>query len=90
MLQPELAKLNRDWVIEARDGLNDADRRASATTALRAMVEGMIVLTPEGDALAIPSKGDFGGDAGGCCKSAIRFHGLETERAPVRREASRT
>ena len=53
-----MGKLYRDWVIEARDGLNDADRRAGATTALRAMVE-EIVLTPEGETLGIVLKGDL-------------------------------
>ena len=31
-----MGKLYRDWVIEARDGLNDTDRRAGANEALRA------------------------------------------------------
>jgi site-specific DNA recombinase len=58
LLHPEMGKLYRDWVIEARDGLNDADRRADATTALRGMVE-EIVFTPEGGTLAIVLKGDL-------------------------------
>jgi site-specific DNA recombinase len=58
LLHPEMGKLYRDWVIEARDGLNDADRRADATAALRGMVE-EIVFTPEGDTLAIVLKGDL-------------------------------
>ncbi len=31
LLHPNMGKLYREWVIEARDGLNDADRRAGAT-----------------------------------------------------------
>ena len=58
LLHPEMGRLYRDWVIEARDGLNDIDRRAGATTALRAMVE-EIVLTPEGETLSILVKGDL-------------------------------
>jgi DNA invertase Pin-like site-specific DNA recombinase len=58
LLHPEMGKLYRDWVIEARDGLNDADRRTGATAALRAMVE-EIVLTPEGEQLGIVLKGDL-------------------------------
>lgn len=58
LLHPDMGKLYRDWVIEARDGLNDADRRAGATEALRTMVE-EIVLTPEGDKLGILLKGDL-------------------------------
>jgi hypothetical protein len=53
-----MGKTYRDWVIEARDGFNDADRRAGATAALRAMVE-EIVLTPEGNELGIVLKGDL-------------------------------
>ena len=51
-----MGKIYRDWMIEARDGLNDADRRGGATAALRAMVE-EIVLTPEADGLGIVLKG---------------------------------
>ena len=48
------------WIVtdEARDGLRDPDRRMEAMTALRAMVE-EIVLTPDGDALGIVLKGDL-------------------------------
>jgi hypothetical protein len=53
-----MGKLYRDWVIEAKDGLNDADRRAGAVVALRAMVE-EIVVTPDGDKLGIVLKGDL-------------------------------
>lgn len=53
-----MGKLYRDRVIEARDGLNDADRRADATAALRGMVE-EILFTPEGETLAIVLKGDL-------------------------------
>jgi hypothetical protein len=58
LLHPEMGKLYRDWVIEARDGLNDADRRADATAALRGMVE-EILFTPDGETLAIVLKGDL-------------------------------
>ena len=58
LLHPEMGKLYRDWVIEARDGLSDADRRAGATAALRAMVE-EIVPTPQGETLGIVLKGDL-------------------------------
>ena len=58
LLHPEMGKLYRDWVIEARDGFRDPDCRTEAMTALRAMVE-EIVLTPEGDALGIVLKGDL-------------------------------
>ena len=58
LLHPGMGKLYREWVIEARDGLRDVNRRSDAMTALRAMVE-RIVLTPEGDALAIRLEGDL-------------------------------
>lgn len=58
LLHPEMGKLYRDWVIEARDGLNDVDRRADATAALRGMVE-EIVFTPEGGTLGIVLKGNL-------------------------------
>ncbi len=58
LLHPEMGKLYRDWVIDARDGLRDPDRRTDATTALRAMVE-EIVLTPEAGTLGIVLKGDL-------------------------------
>ena len=48
----------RHWVMEARDGLHDPDRRQDAVTALRAMVD-EIVLTPQGDELGILLKGDL-------------------------------
>ena len=57
LLHPEIGKLYRDWVIDARNGLRDPDHRTEATTALRAMVE-EIVLTPEAGKLAIVLKGD--------------------------------
>ena len=46
LLHPEMGKLYREWVIDARDSLCDPNRRTDAMTALRAMVE-EIVLTPE-------------------------------------------
>ena len=55
-----MGKLYRDWVIDARNGLRDPDRRTEAMTALRAMVE-EIVLTPEAGKLAIVLKGDLAG-----------------------------
>ncbi len=58
LLHPEMGKLYRDWVIDARDGLRHADRRSGAMTALRKMVE-EIVLTPEGETLGIVLKGDL-------------------------------
>ena len=36
----------RDWVLEARDALGDADRGAEAVNALRAMVQ-EITITPK-------------------------------------------
>ena len=59
LLHPEMGKQYRDWVIQARDRLSDEARRVGAIAALRQMVEG-IVLTPEGDRLAIELKGDLG------------------------------
>ncbi len=47
--------LNGELVRCARDGLNDADRRAGATEALRAMVD-EIVPTPSDDKLEIVLK----------------------------------
>ena len=58
LLHPEMGKLYRDWVIDARDGLRDPDRRTDAMTALRAMVE-EIVLTPAQGKLGIVLKGDL-------------------------------
>ena len=58
LLHPEMGKLYREWVIDARNGLRDADRRTAAMTALRAMVE-EIVLTPEQGTLGIVLKGDL-------------------------------
>ncbi len=59
LLHPNMGTLYRDWVIEARDGLGDPERRPDATTALRAMVE-EIVLTPQDDGrLNILLKGDL-------------------------------
>jgi hypothetical protein len=50
-----MGKVSREWVIEARDGLRGPDRRTEAMTALRAMVE-EIVLTPEAGELGIVLK----------------------------------
>ena len=50
LLHPEMSKFYRNWVIEARDGLNDADRRAGAIAALGAMVE-EIAIMPQGETL---------------------------------------
>lgn len=47
LLHPGMGKLYPEWVVEARDGLRDADRRSDAMAALRSMVE-RIVLTPRG------------------------------------------
>ena len=58
LLHPEMGKLYREWVIDARDGLRDQERRTDAMTALRAMVD-EIVLTPEQGKLGIMLKGDF-------------------------------
>ena len=58
LLHPEMGKLYRDWVIHARDGLRDPSRRTDAMTALRAMVE-EIVLTPDQGKLGIVLKGDL-------------------------------
>ena len=58
LLHPEMGKLYREWVIDARNGLRDADRRTDAMTALRAMVE-EIVLTPEQGTLGIVLKSDL-------------------------------
>ena len=57
---PDMGKLYRQWVIDARDGLGDPDRRTEAMTALRAMIE-EIVPTPEGKTLGILLKGDWAG-----------------------------
>jgi hypothetical protein len=51
-------KLYRESVVEARDGLRDAERRSDAMAALRSMLE-RIVLTPEGDKLGIVLRGDL-------------------------------
>ena len=51
-------KLYREWVIDARDGLRDPERRTDAMTTLRAMVEEE-VLTPEQGKLGIVLKGDL-------------------------------
>ena len=61
-----MGKLYRDWVIEARDWLNDADRCAGATVALRSMVE-EIMLTPEGDKLGIVLEGDLAAMLAAAC-----------------------
>ena len=53
-----MGKLYREWMIDARDGLRDPDRRTDAMTALRAMVE-EIVLTPEQGKLGIVLKDDL-------------------------------
>ena len=58
LLHPEMGKLYREWVIDARAGLRDPDRRTDAMTALRAMVE-EIVLTPDNGKLGIVLKGDL-------------------------------
>jgi hypothetical protein len=58
LLHPEMGRLYREWVIDARDGLRDPDRRTDAMTALRAMVEEM-VLTPEQGKLGLVLKGDL-------------------------------
>jgi site-specific DNA recombinase len=58
LLHPEMGTVYRHWVIEARDGLHDPERRQDAVTALRAMVD-EIVLTPQGDELGILLKGDL-------------------------------
>jgi site-specific DNA recombinase len=58
LLHPGMGKLYREWVVEARDGLRDVERRSDAMTALRSMLE-RIVLTPEGDTLAIRLEGDL-------------------------------
>ena len=73
-----MGKIYRDWVIEARDGLNDADRRGGATAALRAMVE-EIVLTPEGDGLGIVLKGDLA--------AMLAAAGLTSDAEDLRRQA---
>ena len=74
-----MGKIYRDWVIEARDGLNDADRRGGATAALRAMVE-EIVLTPEGDGLGIVLKGDLA--------AMLAAAGLTSDAEDLRRQAN--
>jgi hypothetical protein len=53
-----MGKLYREWLIDARDGLRDPDRRTDAMTALRAMVE-EIVLTPDKEKLEIVLKADL-------------------------------
>ncbi len=58
LLHPKMGTVYQEWVIEARDGLGDADRRAGATAALRAMVD-EIVLAPQGEELGIVLKGDL-------------------------------
>lgn len=52
LLHPEMGKLYREWVVEARDGLRDPARRNEAMAALRQMVS-EIVLTPNGEQLKI-------------------------------------
>ena len=52
LLHPGMAKLYRDYVIEAREGLVDPERHAASAVALRSMIE-EVVLTPEGDKLGI-------------------------------------
>jgi hypothetical protein len=58
LLHPGMKKLYREWVIEAREGLRNGDRRAHAMAALRRMVE-QIVLTPKDETLEIVLKGDL-------------------------------
>lgn len=58
LLHPRMGEVYRQWVIDARDGLRDPNRRADARAALRAMV-GSIVLTPNGETLGIVLKGDL-------------------------------
>ena len=76
-----MAKIYREWVIDAREGLRDPDKRAEAMTALRAIVH-KIVLTPNEGELAIDVAGDLAVDAGGR-KSAIKFRG-PADRASAR------
>jgi site-specific DNA recombinase len=91
LLHPEMGKLYRDWVIEARDGLDDADRQTGATQALRAMVE-EIALTPRGEELMIVLKGDLGV----CAAEPIRLDfggtwipvGSQKDRTPVSQNLS--
>ena len=58
LLHPEMGKIYRAWVLELRTGLVDEDQRAGAVTALRAMVQ-QVVLTPENGELAIELVGDL-------------------------------
>src|SRR4029078_12497105 len=58
LLHPEMSTLYRDWVVEARDGLRDPDKRTGAVSALRRIVE-KVVLTPQGGVLGIELKGDL-------------------------------
>ena len=58
LLHPEMGQTYRDWVIEARDALGDADRGADAMNALRAMVQ-EVTITPKAGELEILLKGDL-------------------------------
>ena len=58
LLHPNMHQLYRDWVLEARDALGDADRGADAMNALRAMVQ-EITITPKAGELEIVLKGDL-------------------------------
>ncbi len=55
-----MGRMYRDRVIQAREGLRHEDRRAEAVTALRAMVE-KIVLTPNNGVLEIELEGALAG-----------------------------
>ena len=58
LLHPNMHQLYRDWVIDARDALQDPERRTDAMNALRAIVQ-EITITPTSGGLAIVLKGDL-------------------------------
>lgn len=58
LLHPEMSKVYQDWVMNARRGLEDANVRAEAMNALRAMVQ-EITVSPGSGAPAIVVKGDL-------------------------------
>jgi len=82
LLHREMGKQYQAWVLELRDGLADDDRRAGATTALRAMVE-KVVLTPQLGRWRSCCWG-LGGDAGGR-KAKSHTSDLQRERASGQR-----